>query len=408
MSKRGTLGAISSGGRVRDSRSGPTRFAIDIGYLNSPDQQHQTRLVCSRYRDETGAGVGCPLDGWRYEIFATSLPAEDWCAAQVVAAYYGRVGQENRFAQEDNELRLDVIFSTNLQAQALATIVGMFVWNLQTVAGWQLSNAEIPEPPPQTPREVELQSDEVRQPPREVELQSQQSPHRQHHPLVNLLENSIDWSTALPCGCWREPGHGLRCPNSKLMYLKGVRSGSLIFRAPAGACHGCAERAQCTNSTLERYRRELQVKASPAIKEEIRILKRRGLRSAIPHPSSPDQTKKVTDRWTVPLTVKAGPFETAGPYLIPTELRHEFRRAAALEATVHESCGPRARRSRHLALTGAQRQRRRLTWDQRNAWNALPGDATARVRFAGWQNAHVQNVLAAAGAKLSQDMEIAA
>ena len=380
--------------RVRDSRSGPTRFAIDLGELYSPDRQHRTRLVCSRYCDETGAGVGCPLDGWRYEIFVTSLPAGNWSAAQVVTAYYGRVGQENRFAQEDNELRLDSIFSKNLPAQALATIVGLFVWNLQTIAGWQLSNAEIPELPPQPRREVELQSDEV--------------PHRQPHPLVNLLENSVDWSTTLPSGWWWEPRHGLRCPGSIQMYLKGVRSRSLIFRAPPGACRGCAVRVQCTDSTLERYRRELQVKARPGIKEQIQTLKRRGLRSAMPHSLGPDKTKEVTDQWTAPLTVEDGPFEAVGPYLIPSELRHDFRRASALEATIHASYRPRSRSSRHLALTNARRQRRRLTWAERNAWNALPDDAAVRVLFAGWQELDVRRALASTGVRGSQHMKIAA
>ncbi len=378
--------------QVRDSRSGPVRFAIDLGSLDSPDGCHRTRVVCSKYRDDTGTGVGCPLDGWRCELFVTSLPVGHWSAAQVVTAFYGRVGQENRFAQEDNELRLDRIFSDNLQAQALATIVGLFVWNFQTAAGWELSCAEIPDLPPQPLRVIEILSDDV-------------EPH-QPSPLLELLEATVDWSSVLSSE-WRwEPGHGLRCPAGNQMHLKRVRDDALVFRAAQGSCLGCPLRSQCTNSTLQRYRRELQVKAVPGIEAEIRSLKRRGLKSTSPRPSTQGKVVETTDRWNPPSAVEVGRFEVAGPYLIPSALRHDFRRAAMLEATVKVSCPPRKSAPRLIALTPARRQRRRLTWDERNAWNALPDEAVVRLAFAGWSQADVGSVLVSVGAPRPKSLKM--
>ena len=94
--------------------------------------------------------------------------------------------------------------------------------------------------------------------------------------------------------------------------------------------------------------------------------------------------------------------------MIPSELRHNFRRAARLEAIVYATYRPHQVVPSHLALTDAQRQHRRLTWAERDAWNELPDDAEVRIVFAGWQNGEAEHVLASIGYKKTQHSEKAA
>jgi hypothetical protein len=96
------------------SGSGPTRLAAELGdVLLQPSKNTTTnegerfeavrvRVVVSRFAAAQKSGAGVVIDGWQYELYATDLPTEAWPAAEIVELYYGRCGQENRFAQEDN------------------------------------------------------------------------------------------------------------------------------------------------------------------------------------------------------------------------------------------------------------------------------------------------------------------
>ena len=145
---------------VPSSGSGPTRQAAELGRVTlepapqslqadgSPFAPVETRVVVSRFPcAEQGRGAGVTIDGWHYELYGTDLDEAAWPQTEVVAGYYGRSGQENRFHQEDRELGLDRIFSYNLPGQMLATLVGLFVWNFQTCRGMELSHppANLPE-----------------------------------------------------------------------------------------------------------------------------------------------------------------------------------------------------------------------------------------------------------------------
>ncbi len=138
---------------VPSSGSGPTRQAADLGRVvlePAPNSLQadgtvfepiETRVVVSRFpRAEDGRGAGVILDGWQYELYGTDLSPTAWSEIEIVAGYYGRTGQENRFFQEDRELGLDRIFSYHLPGQQLATLIGLFVWNFFICRGMDLAN----------------------------------------------------------------------------------------------------------------------------------------------------------------------------------------------------------------------------------------------------------------------------
>ncbi len=138
---------------VPSSGSGPTRQACDLGQVQLEPAPGtvglngrvydavEVRVIVSRFpsRTDSGRGAGVVIDGWQYELYGTDLSAMGWPEAEIVAGYYGRSGQENRFHQEDRELGLDRIFSYHLPGQQLATLVGLFVWNFQICRGMDLA-----------------------------------------------------------------------------------------------------------------------------------------------------------------------------------------------------------------------------------------------------------------------------
>ncbi|MCP3984439.1 MAG: hypothetical protein GY723_08615, partial [bacterium] len=275
---------------VPDSRSGPRRSAIDIGLVTltpskatvrddgSPYEPVEVRVVVSRYPcDEASTrGRGRVIDGWRYELYvADGLPADAWPAHEVVAQYYGRTGEENRFHQEDRELDLDRIFSYHLPGQELVTLVGLFVWNLRVALGFEL--APPPEPArPLTPREAEsdvravieeLVEDEVASadPPGEPEPIEQPPeppidtpPTTGIHPLEHALSvalDTFDWEQMLTRrpGWSRLPGSmTVLCPQDQLLSLTCVNNpkrrpgrSQLFFRSTFGPCCDCVSMADC-------------------------------------------------------------------------------------------------------------------------------------------------------------------
>jgi len=146
--------------RVADSGSGPRRAAADLGMMTiapgertrrpdgTPYEPITVRVVASIFPNTGKAGRGKVIDGWQVELFAADVPADAWPAPEVVTAYYGRNGEENRFAQEDRELGLDRLVSYHLPGQELATLVGLSVWNVRLVKGFAMDR-----PPAERPVE---------------------------------------------------------------------------------------------------------------------------------------------------------------------------------------------------------------------------------------------------------------
>lgn len=137
--------------RVPDSHTGPTRYAADLGELELPPGDSTLRadgttygpvtirVVVSRYRS-TGAKkpVGTIIGEEVFECFgAIGLSRDEWPAPTLVAAYYGRCAQENRFSQLDREFDAECTWGETCGGQLLALIVLLFVWNARVVSGVQ-------------------------------------------------------------------------------------------------------------------------------------------------------------------------------------------------------------------------------------------------------------------------------
>lgn len=366
--------------RVDSSLSGPTRYATELCIHTCPARQYDgvaltTRLVVSRYADTGHTGAGLVIDGYRYELYATGLSPEAFGASEVVTLYYGRVAEENRFGQEDRELGLDHLFSTNLGGQHLTLLIGLFLWNLRVRRGLDLEEKQLDEHPSVEPTL------------RQVTVQSDDQPTGQRNELMDELER-LDWDNLLERSSqWLWSSNGLLCPAGRLTPLKTVRRKEgqariLVFRAQQGACQFCPQRAQCIRSAQPRSRKEHQFTVAPSRGEEILRLKRQGLQSVCFDATKP-QTADVSG-WQLSEDVQPGPFAVKGPHLIPSAPRHEFRkRCLRLIVKVIAIVPPPKAKASCIADTPAERQRRRMTWAEKHMWNQLPPEAYIRVTVLG-------------------------
>jgi len=332
----------------------------------------RARVVVTRHRNGTDRGVGEVLGGWRYEVFVTNLPDGSWPAPEVVTCYYGRVGQENRFAQEDRELELDRIFSYSLPGQHLVNLFGLFWWNLQTVEGWRQLDTDpaAPQEPTRTPRSPEvLDTDKIEGTPSELMLEL----------------DKIDWADALAGrdGWAWEPALGLQCPAGHATPLKRVYSRNngwcAIFRARRGQCGSCPLRPKCTSSSRADFRKEFHVPMPGRLVPTIKALRKRRTPSVGFSPADTVSTPSPV-LWEPPHLEVPGPLRIGGPILVPTVLRRTFRKTCQkigfhvrVDSPPIPPCPP------HLALTAAERQHRRKTWGERHRWNALDDDATVHI-----------------------------
>ncbi len=154
---------------VADAGTGPQRMAADLGWTwlkasantlhedGTPFEPVLVRIVVSRIRNNGEAQRGFVEDGWQYELFSTSLQAQEWPAEAVITSYFERTAQENRFFQEDRELKLDRIFSYHLVGQEFVSQIGLMVWNMRIAEGFSLHPLR-PERPVQKPYQPQIVS----------------------------------------------------------------------------------------------------------------------------------------------------------------------------------------------------------------------------------------------------------
>ncbi len=364
--------------RVSDSLSGPQRAAAELGTLTVHPDSRTTRTDGSRYAPVTVRVVasifpktskakrGRTLDGWQVELFAVDLPVDAWPAPEAVTAYFGRAGQENRFGQEDRELGLDRIVSYGLPGQELATLVGLSVWNLRLVRGFDLA-------PPSYQRPALAPRDAV------VDLRVE--PSWPPDPVITTALAEANWPLILRWhpGWGFDPDSGqLRCPDDRLLALTTVRPREsskgrtpVIFRRPAGGCEACSSRKTCLRSARRAAAKHIELTFPTAVAATLRS--RLARVRAVKRPAGPS----VSDT--------AGPWAVTAALFLPASARHAHT-ATFLAASLRVEVAlpdKEPRRLELLAADVADRQHRRKTWIDNVARYALPPGARVRVTVEG-------------------------
>jgi hypothetical protein len=267
------------------------------------------RVVVARRKVETNTvPYGTLRDGYQYELFATTLSAGAWSAADIVELYAGRSAIENRFAQEDRELDLGRTFSYHAPGQALFTAIGLFLWNHWLCAGFLASpppdnvleptprqvRPEVPPPagenavtvhdspavPAAVPAAVQPEVDAQPEAPTahdspavvSAPIMTEASPSPtaaapdpmdpfpgadddERNAMVAVLRSAYRDQLRVPH--WSIDSIGfLRCPNNKRLFPfsiaqtgPGRRRPQIIIRTDVGACDGCPLRSGCYASS---------------------------------------------------------------------------------------------------------------------------------------------------------------
>lgn len=362
---------------VPDSLSGPRRAAAELGeWRIEPGKQTRrvdgsryepvtVRIVASRYPKTKDGRRGKVLDGWQIELFVVDLPVEAWPAEDAVMAYFSRAGgQENRFAQEDRELGLDRIFSYHLPGQELACLVGLTLWNLRVVRGWQA------DPPPAVKPVQRL---------REDTLDERVPTGWPRDPGVVKRLGEVDWEAQLE----KKPGWSFQPETGEVLCTAGrplvlttvrktVRNGQrvgMILRRPEGGCQDCDVRMDCNRSP----RPEAPKHAEFSIDSELAAVLRARLEEV-----------RRTPAWS-PAATSMGSLRASESLFLPAAARQLFaarfhRGQLRVQVTLPPPDPPQPRL---VAVDVADRQRRRQTWEQNLARYALPEGAEVHVEVLG-------------------------
>lgn len=363
--------------RVPSSGCQPVRAATDLGEMTIPPGKKTRRpdggtyepvtmrVVATLFPKNGEAKRGTVLDGWQVELFATDLPADRWPAPEVIATYFGRAAEENRFAQEDREVGLDRILSYHLPGQELANLVGLTLWNLRLARGFAL------EPPPAVPPPQRA---------RRAVIDERIPEYWPRDPvLINALK-ALDWPVLLATrpGWSFDPATGaLHCDQGRILTLTSVRRAEhapgrtgIIFRRVAGGCEDCTSRLDCLRT--ERLRASKHVELAVPTELASPLAQRLAL------VRGPGTTTIAL------IDAQPGPFAVQAALLLPAVARG-LAADILTDATFHiEVVLPPQRAPRPLlvAVDDADRQRRRKTWQENVDRYALPDDARVDVQLA--------------------------
>lgn len=420
---------------VPSSGSGPTRLAAELGEVQlRPGRKTvsaegeklepvRVRMVVSRFAAKEKSGAGIVIDDWQYELYATDLPASAWPAPEVVELYYGRCGQENRFAQEDREHALDRIFSYHLPGQELAIIVALFLWNWRTTIGF----AENP-PPARAPVRAArtavvtepLHGDDTtavpefahETPPPSSQIET--APPRTHHrmpaaatsalggaPALQPLLNQLPWdeiTKKLPPN-WQREEAALRCHAGALLPVSAIarprqgRAPRVEFLASLASCGSCPADVRCVDASATATAKKVTRAISPELADALRPLLadkevKRGRRAHGQEPPAAPRSERSLSpppsSLIAPIDDSPGPFESTPPLLLPAALRHATQRALEnLDVRIQVTTPPSESRHPALANSAAERQNRRLRWTQHLHRYALPPNASVTLYFEG-------------------------
>ena len=356
---------------VEDSRSGPKREALDLG-RRTMFGGADVRVIVSRFRakPKNQRGTGRTIDGWRYELFITTMPKECWAACDAVTLYYGRTAIENRFAAENREFGLNRVFSYSVPGQTVASAVAMANWNLRVLGGI----AAVPDTHNRKPQQPRTSV----QPDRTTEVVVAAEPDVALVAIEPLSEDTKVTSTeaqslrnwsAKHAG-WATDGTTLTCPDGQLLYLSGIREGKAKdwvrrYRITGDHCGTCPKRKKCSpRATSVKFRREVNITTqNPEPKQ--RLPREFQLLS-----EPPPQPKLIPE----------------APVLLPAKLRKKAV-GLAKQATISIQQPPHVMKrevdTNHTSDDAEDRQRRRLTVAQRFAMNAHPEPDRISIRAAG-------------------------
>jgi len=324
--------------------------------------------VASVFDKTRKAKRGRTLDGRQVELFAVDLPADAWPAPEAVAAYFGRIAEENRFAQEDRELGLDRIISYHLPGQELATLVGLSLWNLRLVRGFELER-----PPHERPAQA------IRRP----QIDERIPEHWPRDPVIHGVLADLDWEARLaqrPGWRWDATAGELHCEEGRVLTLTSVRPAenaegrtSIILRRPQGGCEDCSSRPRCLRSERALANKHAEFSIPSPIAD--------GLRQRL------ELVRGTRHRPRTIESIRGKPGRSAitGALFLPAVARHTFTdafRGATLRVHV-EMPPPHEQRPRLVAVDAADRQRRRKTWEQNVDRYRAPAGTEVRVEVAG-------------------------
>lgn len=376
---------------VASDCSGPRRAAAELGTATIPAAPQTrrsdgtpfapvtVRVIVSRYRRDGEAEHGHIIHGWQYELFVADVGVEPWPAADLVRAYFGRGGQENRFAQEDRELGLDHVFSYHLPGQALAVLVGLMVWNLRIVRGFELDS------PPAvaatgTPRRDEIDPRPAGHMPEEPDEEPDEPPPAPSEAEAELGRRLTAWDWTRwnkknPGWCWEPETVRLLCPTGKPHGLitvsvpeRGRRVGQALFRGARGACATCPLRSECHRAaTPIESPRSVGITVDRDFAQRLRRLHRVASAARNPRRVPKPRPRRRTLGIAVPATeIAPGDFAVRDATLLPAVSRRFFADAIrGLSVSVSlQPTAPRERLHPMLAASPAARHHRRLTWQQ--------------------------------------------
>ena len=216
--------------------------------------------------------------------------------------------------------------------------------------------------------------------------------------VVEALD-ALDWGAILSRHeGWRWSGQqgGVHCPGESLLPLVRVEQlkdgrTRARFQAPNGACASCRNREGCIESEDPKYRKEVRLalpKAEAASVREKWLSFRRSQRQAPQNGSCVNGGQRVRAIWRLkqlgweaPAVVRErSPLAVTGPTLLPGELRRATR-SVGEETEVHVGLEIAPSEAPHPALaeSAARRQQRRLSWEERLLWNALPAGSSVEL-----------------------------
>jgi len=359
---------------VPDSLSGPTRSAADLGTLTlepgartrrpdgTPYPQVIVRLIASSFPATELSGRGRLLDGYQVELFFTTLPADGWPAEDIVAAYFARGAQENRFAQEDRELGLGHTFSQNLAGQELACLIGLSLWNIRVTEGFLLAPPTIQPPSPSSPQALSSTS----------ATDERTDPLWPRDPVLAKLLKPLDWNPLLenrPAQRFNPKNGTLVCEDERPLHLSSVNEGPradgkicVVFRRPRGGCEACESRPECFGSSRHLASKNITIPVEPELAQK---LKKRI-----------EQLRGSFDSWLKlkPPAYGAGPQQAQEALFLPAMARQLYAdlfKGNRFRVEVRKP-PPRPPFPRLLARDHADKQRRRCSWTRSVDRYALP------------------------------------